>query len=115
MISYFVSRTPVDGLASDDIKSINKSAKYLYDCGHIQYMEVGYTSTSMHLRATCIPEMRKDCIHKVMMILDRRTSDINAATCGCPAGKGPVASCEHVRALCYVLYSFVLQENCLVL
>ena len=69
-------------------------------------MEVGYTSTSMHLRATCIPEMKKDCIYKVMMILDCKTCDINAATCGCPAGKGPVASCKHVGALCYALIEF---------
>ena len=106
MISYFVSRTAIDGLASGDIKSINKSAKYLYDCGHIQCMEVGYTSTSMHLRAMCIPEMRKDRIYKVMMILDHSTSDINATTCGCPAVKGPVASCKHVGALCYALVEF---------
>ena len=106
MISYFVSRTAADGLASGDVKSINKSAKYLYDCGHIQCMEVGYTSTSMHLRATCIPEMRKDRIYKVMMILDRKTCDINAVTCGCPAGKGPVASCKHVGALCYAFVEF---------
>ena len=49
-----------------------------------------------------------------MMILDHRTSDINAATCGCPAGKGPVASCKHVGAFAMLLLSFVLQENCLV-
>ena len=36
MISYFVSRTAADGLASGDVKSINKSVKYLYDCGHTQ-------------------------------------------------------------------------------
>ena len=79
---------------------------YLYDCGHIQCMEVDYTSTLMHLRATYIPEMRKDRIYKVLMILDRKTCDINAATCDCLAGKGPVVSCKHVGALCYALVEF---------
>ena len=106
MISYFIARTAVDGLASGDVKSINKSAKYLYDCGHIQGMEVGYTSTSMHLRATCIPEMRKDRVYKVIMSFDCKTYDINTATCGCPAGKGPTASCKHVGALCYAFVEF---------
>ena len=103
MISYFVSRTAVNGLASGDVKSINKSAKYVYDCGHVQAMEVGYTSASIHLRATCIPEMRKDRVYKVLMTLDCKTYNINTATCGCPAGKGPTASCKHVGALCYAL------------
>jgi len=80
MISYFVSQTAVDGLASGDVKAINKSAKYLYDCGHVQGMEVGYTSASLHLRATCIPEMRKDRVYKVLMTLDCKTYDINTAT-----------------------------------
>ena len=106
MISYFVSRTAVDDLASGDVKSINNSAKYLYDCGHIQDIEVGYSSTSLHLRATCIPEMRKDRVYKVIMTLDCKTYDIITATCGCPAGKGTTASCKHVGALCYALVEF---------
>ena len=53
MISYFVSRTAADGLASGDVKSINKSAKYLYDCGHIQCMEK--LATQVH---QCILEQR---------------------------------------------------------
>jgi len=43
MISYFVSRTAADGLLSSDIKSINKAAKHLYDCGRIQNVEVALT------------------------------------------------------------------------
>ena len=29
-----------DGLPAGDFKSMNKSAKYLFDCGHIQKIEV---------------------------------------------------------------------------
>ena len=32
--------------------------------------------------------------------------DVEQAECGCPAGKGPFASCKHVAALCYALEEF---------
>ena len=111
VISYFASRTAVDGLASGDVKSINKSAKYLYNCGYIQDTEVGYSSTLLHLRATCIPcilEMRKDRVYKVIMTLDCKTCDIITAACGCPAGKCTTASCKHEGALCYICSCGVL-------
>ena len=57
MISYFVSRIAADGLPSGDIKSINTVAKHLYDCGHVQSIEVGSTDDSMYIRATGISEM----------------------------------------------------------
>ena len=47
MISYFVSHTATDGLPAGDIKSINKAAKHLYDCGHVQNVEIGYTNTTI--------------------------------------------------------------------
>ena len=83
MISYFVSRTAADGLPSGDIKSIYTAAKHL-----------------------CVPEMRKDCVYKLMMSLNLRTFDITTAACGCPAGKGPFASCKHIEALCYAFVEF---------
>ena len=106
MISYFVSRTAADDLPSGDIKSINTSAKHLYDCGHVQSIEVGFTNDSMYVRATCIPEMRKDRVYKLMMSLNLKTFNITAAACGCPAGKGPFASCKHIGALCYAFVEF---------
>ena len=45
MITYFVTRTVTDGLPANDFKSINKSAKYLFDCGHVQNIQVGNTSS----------------------------------------------------------------------
>ena len=102
MISYFVSRTATDGLTSGDIKSINKAAKKLFDCGHVQNMEFGWHSTSICLQATCLPEMRKDRVYKQSTCLNYKTLDITGACCGCPAGKGPTASCtcKHIGALC---------------
>ena len=49
MISYFVSRTVANGLPAGDEKSINKSARYLYHCGHIQSMEVEKTSKATQI------------------------------------------------------------------
>ena len=106
MILYFVSRTAMDGLPDGDIKSINKAAKYLYDCGHVQNIEIGYANTTIFLRAKCHPEMQKDRIYNLLMSIDQSSCDIAAASCDCPAGKGPSASCKHVGALCYALVEF---------
>ena len=108
MISYFVSRTAADGLPSSDIKSINKAAKHLYDCGHMQNVEVGSNSNALYIQATSIPEMRKDHIDKLIMSLDLKIFDVIAAVCGCLVGKGPSASCncKHIGALCYAVVEF---------
>ena len=106
MITYFVTRTVTDGLPANDFKSINKSAKYLFDCGHVQNVQVGNTSSLLYIRANCLPEMRKDHVYRLVMSLQCDSMDVTTATCGCPAGKGPVASCKHVGALCYAFAEF---------
>ena len=40
------------------------------------------------------------------MSIDQNSYDITAASCNCPAGKGPSASCKHVGSLCYALVEF---------
>ena len=50
--------------------------------------------------------MKKDRVYKIFMSLDSTSWDIVTAECGCPAGKGPNASCKHVAALCYALVQF---------
>ena len=40
------------------------------------------------------------------MSLVNKSLDVASAECGCPAGKGPKASCKHVGALCYALVEF---------
>ena len=54
----------------------------------------------------CHPEMQKDCIYNLQMSIDQNSFDITSASCDCPAGKGPTASCKHVGALCYALVEF---------
>ena len=87
------------------MKAINSSAMNLFRCGHIQDIRVR-CEKYMVIQAKCVPEMRKDRIHKLILFLDVETSDIVAAECGCPAGRGPYASCKHIGALCYSLEEF---------
>ncbi len=105
IINYFVVRTAVDGMPSDDIKAINSRALNLFRSGHIQCIR---TRTNKHIliQANCLLEMRKDRVYKLFLSLDLATSDIISAECGCPAGKGPCASCKHIGALCYALEEF---------
>ena len=106
LVSYFVCRTVADGLPAGDFKSINKSAKYLFDCGHVQDIHIGSSTTKTLIKASCLPEMKKDRVYKILMSLDTTTWDILNADCGCSAGLGPNASCKHVGALCYALVEF---------
>ena len=106
LINYFVCRTVADGLPAGDFKSMNKSAKYLYDCGHIQNIQIGTSTSHMSVKANCLPEMKKDRVYKVLISLDTTSWDIVAAECGCPTGKGPNASCKHVGATYYALVEF---------
>ena len=42
------------------------------------------------------------------MVVDSDTHNIHVvgARCGCPAGKGPCATCKHVGGLCYALEEY---------
>ena len=106
VINYFVIRTASDGKAADDFKSINKSAENLFHCGHVQALLVTSTGEYWWVKADCRPEMKKDKLYKMIMSLCKGSWDINSAICGCPAGKGPSASCKHIGALCYALVNF---------
>ena len=39
IITYFVTRCACDHQPTQDIKSMNKSAKYLFKCGHVQSIQ----------------------------------------------------------------------------
>lgn len=58
------------------------------------------------IRANCLPEIKKDRVYKLVMQLDGQSIEIEGAQCGCPAGRGPKASCKHIAALCYALEDF---------
>ena len=107
IISYFVTRTADDGLPMGDFKSVNNSAANLFRCGHVQQIQVAHDkSDTLFVRADCLPEMKKDRVYNIKLKLSKRTFDICGATCGCPAGKGPKASCKHIAATCYALEEF---------
>ena len=55
--------------------------------------------------------MRKDRVYKLLLFLDLESSDIVAANNGCPAGKGPCASCKHIGAMCFTLEEFIHFEH----
>ena len=65
IVSYFVTRTVSDGIASSDFKSINQSALHLFRCGHVQSIEVMADKTKLLMRGECLQEMRKDRIYKL--------------------------------------------------
>lgn len=106
IISYFVTRTVNDGKAASDFKSINQSAENLFRCGHVQGLCIVYKDEYYWIKADCRPEMKKDKMYKMVMSMCTGSWDINSAFCGCPAGKGPRASCKHIGALCYALANF---------
>ena len=108
IITYFITRTVDDSLPAGDFRSINKSGCNLYRCGHVQKIEVCHASSSdkVYIRADCLPEMRKDRVYKIILKLDSGSYEIDGAECGCPAGRGPRASCKHIAALCYALEEF---------
>ena len=115
VINYFVIRTACDGEAVDNLKSINKSAENLFHCGHVQALLVTSTGEYWWVKADCRPEMKKDKLYRMIMSLSKGSWDINSAICGCPAGKGPSASCKHIGALCYALVNFVPMIICQIL
>ena len=106
MVTYFVSRTVCDGLPAGDFKSMNIATKRLYDCGHVQCIQVGSSSTHLFIRANCLPEMKKNVQYKIIMSLQNKSCDIDTAECGCKAGKRPKASCKHMGAMCCALAEF---------
>ena len=106
MVTYFVCRTVSDGLPAGDFKAINSKAKGLYDCGHIQNIEVSLTAERVWVRSDCIPEMKKNNIYKTIVSLSDVSYEIISAECGCKAGKGPKASCKHIGTSCYALVEF---------
>ena len=115
IINYFVVRTAINGLPVSDMKGMNDSAMNLYWCGHIQQMLVCYSMNQkeLHIKANCIPEMRKDRIYHLLLSVGLPSFDIISAECGCPAGKHLVnilvVSALHLRnSAVLVKYQIIL-------
>ena len=106
IVNYFVNRTLIDGRPAGDFKSMNASAENLFCCGHVQQIEINSSvQSTLWIRASCLPEMKKDRIYKLKLALNSQC-DVIVAECGCPAGKAPHGSCKHIGALCYALAEF---------
>lgn len=111
IVSYFVNRSVSDGLPAGDFKAINRSAENLFVCGHVQSIQVCATDNNLFIKAKCLPEMRKDRVYLLRMVLNVKTFDIFFAECGCPAGLGPQGSCKHIGALSYALVDFSKMQS----
>ena len=80
----------------------------------------------MYIECICLPEMKKTKEYGIQLVLSAKESDIQYARCGaqdeksdlqyirnpvrkcrcrkgCPAGRAPHGSCEHIAVLCYCL------------
>ena len=75
--------------------------------GHIQKIMVNTTDDSLEFKGACRAEMKKKVQYNIAFIISRATSAITHAVCGCPAGKGPQATCKkHIGAFCFTLEEF---------
>ena len=57
----------------------------------------------VHIKAICLPEMKKDRTYTLTLAVDKVTVDITTVKCTCPAGQGSFGSCKHLVPLCYAL------------
>ena len=67
-----------------------------------------YTKTqdnSYLIKCACLPEMKKDRLYKINVVLDS-SGDVTEASYDCAAGVGPHGSCKHISALCYTLEDY---------
>ena len=103
--TYFVSRIASDGKKANDYKNLNSRAYALYKAGHIQSIMVLHMNNLYYVKCACLPEMKKDIVYRIELVLDR-SGDIMGAGCGCPAGGKPYGSCKHISALCYALEEY---------
>ena len=53
----------------------------------------------IYIRGKCLPEMRKERICMLKLVLKSEELDIVFAECGCLAGMGPNGSCKHIAAV----------------
>ncbi len=54
IVTYFVNRSVHDGLPADDFKAINKSAEYLFRCGHVQSIQYCVSMNMIYIRCICL-------------------------------------------------------------
>jgi len=100
IVSCFVTQQVCDTCLCGDFKAINKSAMYLFRCGHLQQVEIYNSQDRLWLQAYCLPEMKKDITYKVeMSILPRKYLEVSVNVL---LGKVlQLRTCKHIGALWY--------------
>ena len=111
VLQYFIYRKENDGLERQDWKNFNFGGFKLFKEGHIQKIYVCDSTTSVYVKATCLPEMKKDRAYSLFVTIEKSSVNVSSAKCNCPAGKGPHGSCKHLAALCFAIEDFVKTRN----
>jgi len=107
VLQYFIYQNEADGLQKQDWKSFGSGGYKLFKEGHVQKIYAKSLAGDVHVKATCLPEMKKDLAYSLEMRVKKSNARIYCAECGCPAGRGPQGSCKHIAALCYALEDLV--------
>ena len=115
MMKYFIQRKLTDCVPVGDVSSFDKALR-LFKKGYVQKVEVCCKPKdhTFFVRASVHATM-KDTLYGVQLAVyyvDRIVKDILWAKCGCPAGRGPKATCKHLAALFYGLESFCRLGYC---
>ena len=104
-MTYFIERKANDKEANKNYKNVNNKAFGLFKHGHVQKIEFAKDVDKTHVKCECVPEMKKNIKHQVKLSITN-SGEIVFASCPCPAGRGPLASCKHTAAACYALEEF---------
>jgi len=107
VLQYFIYRKECDGLERQDWKNFKSGGYKLFKEEHVQKACASNAASLVYVKATCLPEMKKDRTYSLVLALNKTTADVTNAQCACPAGQGPFGSCKHLAALCYALEDYV--------
>ena len=90
VMDYFLYQKESDSLARQDWKSFNSKGFKLFREGHVQkiYANISTKFNHVNVKATCLPEMKKDRAYSLLMALDRVTANV----CSAQQVKGHVAA-----------------------
>ena len=102
IVDYFVNRNAIDGIPNNDFKSLNKKAYPLFKAGHLHSLIYKKCNSILFVKCKCKAEMKKVVEYAMRACIDDE-GEILYAICGCPAGTGPLCSCKHFGALCYLI------------